>query len=62
MSRPEYLPTYRPGYNGKYDVPIDKPPRPCACCGKAFQPTIRRRLLCEWCFLYGDGGLDEDEE
>ncbi len=44
------------------DPPIDKPPRPCSRCGKTFQPTVRRRMLCEWCYTRGDftdAGADE---
>ena len=24
--------------------------RPCSCCGVAFQPTVRRRMLCRGCY------------
>ena len=27
-----------------------RPKRSCSCCGKFFQPTIRRRMLCAQCF------------
>ena len=39
----------RPG-----DPALDRPERPCAKCGKQFQPTVRRRLLCGPCFNGGD--------
>ena len=29
------------------------PERPCSRCGKRFQPTLRRRLLCAGCFTGG---------
>ena len=34
---------------------VDRPdlaraPRACSCCGVAFQPTMRRRMLCGSCF------------
>ena len=33
------------------DRPLaDRPERRCSCCGKAFQPTQKRRLLCYGCF------------
>ena len=41
------------------EAEADSPPvpeRPCACCGKSFQPTIRRRLLCKLCFAEDGGG------
>lgn len=39
---------------------LDKPlegvePRKCSCCGRRFQPTTKRRLLCAGCFALGDG-------
>ena len=34
----------------KTDPRLDRPKRPCACCGRRFQPTVRRRLLCAGCF------------
>ena len=50
------------GIRWGFDYPLpDKPPRPCARCGNEFQPTVWRRMLCEWCFLYGDGGGGPDE-
>ena len=27
-----------------------RPERPCALCGRSFQPTARRRMLCAGCF------------
>lgn len=35
------------------DKKIDRPKRPCACCGNRFQPTVRRRMLCARCFNGG---------
>ena len=32
------------------DPRLDRPKRPCACCGRSFAPTVRRRLLCSGCF------------
>ena len=32
----------------------DLPPRPCARCRKVFQPTPKRRMLCDVCFRGGD--------
>ena len=42
-----------------------KPERPCSRCGNTFQPTIRRRMLCRWCFdtaEYPQSELDEPDE
>ena len=36
------------------DEPLDCPERECACCGRLFQPTLRRRLLCARCYRFGD--------
>ena len=36
------------------DHPLDRPERACANCGKRFQPTIKRRLLCNGCWKGGD--------
>ena len=36
------------------DPEIDKPERPCSRCGKRFQPTVRRRVLCDGCFKAAD--------
>ena len=36
----------------------DKPKRRCARCGKRFQPTAKRRMLCKHCFGLG-GGYDD---
>ena len=40
-----------PGY--ETDRPLAVPPKPCQCCGKQFQPTLSRRMLCAAC--YSDG-------
>lgn len=32
--------------------------RPCARCGKTFETTVQRRMLCGQCFRGADGGLD----
>ncbi len=32
------------------DTPIAKPKQPCSCCGRLFQPTDRRRMLCINCY------------
>ena len=28
--------------------------RPCACCGRTFRQTLKRRMLCANCYLYGE--------
>lgn len=33
---------------GRDKLPV--PERPCASCGDMFQPTVKRRLLCDSCF------------
>ena len=30
-----------------------KPPRPCLSCGRTFQPTPKRWVLCQYCFTRG---------
>ena len=44
---------------GKADAILNKPPRPCASCGKPFAPSKRRTRLCARCF-YGhtESGFD----
>ena len=37
-------------HGARMDHELDRPPRRCANCGKAFKPTICRRLLCASCF------------
>jgi len=38
------------------DQPLEGRARiPCACCGRPFQPTVRRRRLCAPCFKSGEG-------
>ena len=32
--------------------------RPCSRCGQRFAPTLRRRMLCAYCFHHGDAGPD----
>ena len=32
------------------------PERPCTSCGKVFQPSLKRRLLCKFCFGGRHGG------
>lgn len=34
------------------EIELNCPPRLCSRCGKEFQPTIRRRMLCLQCFNY----------
>lgn len=36
------------------DRKLDRPRRPCSRCGKRFQPTIKRRMLCAYCFENAD--------
>lgn len=38
------------------DRPLDKPERPCAQCGRKFQPTAMRRMLCASCFSRSSSG------
>ena len=49
--------------HNEVDTPLpDKPERPCSNCFNVFQPTVRRRMLCEWCYTWGDftsAGADE---
>ena len=48
--KPEPTKTFR-----QIDTPLpDKPERPCSRCEKIFQPTIRRRLLCWYCYTYAE--------
>ena len=35
---------------------LGRPKRKCSACGRMFQPTIRRRMLCSVCYSGGDGG------
>ena len=35
---------------------LNRPPKPCAKCRREFQPTMRRRLLCESCYRHADTG------
>ena len=42
-----------PNMKPQTDPALDRPERPCACCGNLFQPTQKRRLLCHGCFRYG---------
>ena len=30
-------------------------PRPCACCGMVFQPSLQRRMLCSSCWHKAPG-------
>ena len=34
-----------------------RPRRACAICEQAFQPTVRRRMLCAHCFVMADSNL-----
>ena len=39
------------------DRPLpNRPARPCSRCGRTFEPTLKRRMLCKGCFSGGDGG------
>lgn len=38
------------------DRKIDRPKRPCVVCGKKFQPTIQRRVMCRYCFTVSTSG------
>ena len=47
------------------DVRLKRPKRPCSRCGTAFQPTVRRRLLCGTCFGWAssnDSPLEPEAE
>ena len=35
---------------------LHREPRPCSNCQRLFQPTMRRRMLCGYCFHRGDAG------
>ncbi|WP_199252586.1 hypothetical protein [Chachezhania sediminis] len=39
----------------KLDQPLNRPERPCARCGRMFQPTTRRLILCHGCFVFASG-------
>lgn len=39
---------------GGGDPTLDCPKRPCAKCGRKFQPTLKRRMLCASCFGNAD--------
>ena len=39
-------------------VDRSRPPRACACCGTAFQPSRRRRMLCRPCFVAPRGARE----
>lgn len=30
------------------------PKKPCSCCKAMFQPTLKRRMLCAYCYRSGD--------
>ena len=46
-----------PGPHPTGDRPLpDRPERPCSRCGKTFQPTLKRRMLCVGCFARATGG------
>ena len=40
------------------DGPIDKPPKDCARCGKRFQPTMKRRAMCDRCYATATSSLE----
>ena len=42
------------------DPPLDKPKRPCAGCGRRFQPTVKRRMLCTECYRRGEAPMHAD--
>ena len=35
------------------DKPLDRPKRPCLNCGRKFQPTKARQMLCLGCYRHG---------
>ena len=41
---------------GKEPPLLHQEPRPCTNCQRLFQPTVRRRMLCAYCFHHGDKG------
>ena len=44
------------GDRAMMDPPLKgAPKRPCSACGNRFQPTMRRRRLCGWCYRTGEG-------
>ena len=41
------------------DAPLDRPKRKCSNCGRTFQPTVQRRMLCANCYRRGDPDGEE---
>ena len=41
------------------DAPLDRPKRRCSNCGRTFQPTVTRRMLCAYCYRRGDPDGEE---
>ena len=41
------------------DAPLNRPKRRCSNCGRTFQPTVRRRMLCAYCYRRGDPDGEE---
>ena len=39
---------------GGASIQTGEPPRPCARCGREFQPNVKRRMLCLGCYKSGD--------
>ena len=37
----------------------DRPKRKCSNCGRTFQPTVQRRMLCASCYRRGDPDGEE---
>ena len=35
-------------------IETGEPTRPCARCGRKFQPNVKRRMLCHGCFKNGE--------
>ena len=42
-----------------FDAPLDRPKRKCSNCGRTFQPTVQRRMLCAYCYRRGDPDGEE---
>ena len=48
-----------PMHHRDMDKPSGAPERPCARCGKTFTPTLRRAMLCTWCFRSDSATIDD---
>ena len=56
------FPSLVEAHRDRHLIPVKPPapvfePRPCAKCRKTFKPTLKRRLLCAFCFAGGDSEM-----